>query len=206
MSDKQNTVNGWTNYQTWATYTWLVNDEQSSNYWREQTESCRTRALQCPEFETGEWSADETAQTLLTEQLKEEFEDASPLTEPTAYADLLEASFEEIDWREIAEAFLVDFRNDESTRPVKAAFRPGRFMVAARASDSLPPDEIATALGKHLAGDWGDVCEEDRQANEESLKDGLRLLSVYHTSDGTKFWIITEADRSATTVLLPEEY
>jgi hypothetical protein len=62
------------------------------------------------------------------------------------------------------------------------------------------------ALRRHARGDWGDLDDEDLQANERALKDGTRLLSAYHSSAGTKFWIITEWDRSATTVLLPEEY
>ena len=61
-------------------------------------------------------------------------------------------------------------------------------------------------LARHAVGDWGDVCEEDWQENEFSLNRHLRLLSVYHLHNGTKIWIITEADRSATTILLPEEY
>ena len=59
---------------------------------------------------------------------------------------------------------------------------------------------------RHQAGDWGDVSEHDRQENELSLKQGFRLLSVYRAASGVKFWIITEADRSATTVLLPQDY
>jgi len=61
-------------------------------------------------------------------------------------------------------------------------------------------------LVRHIAGDWGDVDEHDRRENELSLIHGLRLLSAYTLSSGTKIWVITEADRSATTVLLPEEY
>jgi hypothetical protein len=61
-------------------------------------------------------------------------------------------------------------------------------------------------LGRHLSGDWGVVCDDDRYANEEALQIGARLLSAYFLSDGTKIWIITEADRSSTCVLLPEEY
>ena len=66
-----------------------------------------------------------------------------------------------------------------------------------------PPSEF---LVRHALGDWGDLCEEDKTANEDALQEGLRLLSVYRTNDGTKIWIITECDRSATTVLLPSEY
>jgi hypothetical protein len=70
----------------------------------------------------------------------------------------------------------------------------------------LTSDDVRDALSRHLSGDWGDVCNEDRQENELSLREGFRLLSVYHASDGKKFWVITEADRSSTTVLLPEDY
>lgn len=63
-----------------------------------------------------------------------------------------------------------------------------------------------SALSRHITGDWGEVDAEDKRANDQSLIDGSRLLSAYRSQDGTKFWIITEADRSVTTVLLPEEY
>lgn len=66
--------------------------------------------------------------------------------------------------------------------------------------------ERSVAFSRHSRGDWGDVVEEDWRVNDQALQNGERLLSVYHTLSGTKFWIITEADRSATTVLLPSEY
>lgn len=61
-------------------------------------------------------------------------------------------------------------------------------------------------LSRHAAGDWGNVCEEDRLENEFSLDKRLRVFSVYRTRCGDTLWVITEADRSATTLLLPEEY
>jgi hypothetical protein len=67
-------------------------------------------------------------------------------------------------------------------------------------------------LLRHQHGDWGDLGEEDKAENNFSVQNGVtkqsfvRILSAYHTPDGAKFWIITEADRSATTVLLPSEY
>jgi hypothetical protein len=66
-------------------------------------------------------------------------------------------------------------------------------------------------LQRHVRGDWGEVCEEDREANDDALVDGSRLLSAHCTSLGEKLWIITEAaddsgDRAATTILLPSEY
>jgi hypothetical protein len=61
-------------------------------------------------------------------------------------------------------------------------------------------------ISRHQSGDWGDMSEEDKRENEFSLDKHLRIFSAYHTSKGEKIWIITEADRSATTVLLPSEY
>lgn len=61
-------------------------------------------------------------------------------------------------------------------------------------------------IRRHVSGDWGSVCQEDAAENELSLQEGFRLLSAYSLPDGCKIWIITEADRSATTILLPEEY
>ena len=61
-------------------------------------------------------------------------------------------------------------------------------------------------LARHVRGDWGEVCEEDRRENEFALQHGFRLLSVYTTQAGEKVWLISEADRSATTLLLPSDY
>jgi hypothetical protein len=61
-------------------------------------------------------------------------------------------------------------------------------------------------LRLHMSCDWGEVSDEDAQENEFSLKEGFRLLSAYQTGKGQKLWIITEADRNATTILLPSEY
>ena len=61
-------------------------------------------------------------------------------------------------------------------------------------------------IKRHVTGDWGEVDEHDQQDNELSVEHGFRLLSAYTLSNGTKIWIITEADRSSTTLLLPSEY
>jgi hypothetical protein len=60
-------------------------------------------------------------------------------------------------------------------------------------------------LARHATGDWGDLCAFDRRQNEIALREGLRVLSSYDVPAG-RLWIITEADRSITTILLPEEY
>ena len=72
------------------------------------------------------------------------------------------------------------------------------------ALDTLHAGDIAAALARHFAGDWGDLCPDDRAENERAVRAGdLRLFSVYRDRRGTRFYVITEADRSATTVLLP---
>jgi hypothetical protein len=85
-------------------------------------------------------------------------------------------------------------------------FHPGQLGMTPAAAAALTHTEMMTALRRHLAGDWGDVDEHDWQENELSLEKGFRLLSAYHTDAGLRFWILTEADRSHTTVLLPEDY
>ena len=87
-----------------------------------------------------------------------------------------------------------------------AQFRSGQIVITPAALNTLSQTDVQTALVRHLRGDWGDVDAHDRKENELSLQRGFRLLSVYHAGNGTKFWIITEADRSATTILLPSDY
>ena len=89
---------------------------------------------------------------------------------------------------------------------MRVRFSLGRVVITANAQRVLPDQEVRLALQRHLLGDWGDCCAEDRLANEAALRSGERLLSVYHTACDVRFWIVTEADRSATTVLLPEDY
>ena len=78
---------------------------------------------------------------------------------------------------------------------------PGALALLEQANKS--PLEV---LSRHLRGDWGDLCQEDRTENELSLKHGFRLLSSYRVTERETVWVITEADRSATTILLPSEY
>ncbi|WP_341773247.1 type I restriction endonuclease subunit M [Comamonas aquatica] len=67
----------------------------------------------------------------------------------------------------------------------------------------LPP---LSFIQRHVVGDWGDICAEDQQVNADALQYGYRLMSVYAITPTEKLWVITEADRSCTTLLLPEEY
>lgn len=87
-------------------------------------------------------------------------------------------------------------------------FPLGQVVATPGALASLTTNQISiqALLQRHVSGDWGDLCEEDAQANDDALREGNRLLSSYVFSDACKIWVITEWDRSVTTVLLPEDY
>lgn len=79
-------------------------------------------------------------------------------------------------------------------------------LATANALQTLDHASIHEALSRHQRGDWGDLTDEDHEANTSALQTGGSLFSLYHDNRGTKFYIITEPDRSVTTVLLPEDY
>lgn len=85
-------------------------------------------------------------------------------------------------------------------------FESGQIVATKSVLEFVNNEEIQKALMKHLNGDWGNVVLEDAEANEEALLNGARIFSKYMDRRGTPFWIITEADRSSTTVLLPADY
>lgn len=91
-------------------------------------------------------------------------------------------------------------------RDLLCSFTPGRLVATPGVLCAIPQRELHCALQRHVGRDWGEVSETDKRLNDRALKTGERLVSKYHTSDDRDFLIITEADRSATTVMLPEEY
>ena len=101
---------------------------------------------------------------------------------------------------------MVNFGTGNSPSRNTNSFAHGRIVATRGALEALSSDEITVALNRHLRCDWGELDPEDLKANERALEFGGRLFSAYCTEAGTRFWIITEADWSATTVLLPEEY
>lgn len=103
--------------------------------------------------------------------------------------------------------------DEESGGWISTIFRPPRFslgqIVATRgalAALAESGQDPMAFVQRHQAGDWGEVNDEDRQENEYSVPRGLRILSAYTLRTGVRIWVITEADRSATTLLLPKEY
>jgi hypothetical protein len=226
MSNDTKTYNGGTNYETWCVHLWLSNEEGSYRYWREEA----GRHLK---------EDREDARGNLAEQLKSELEEASPLEEASLFSDLLNAALSEVDWHEVADAFLEDLEPDgepdgetedkdqdtdvgeneaaslenferakreRAESPAGPLFELGRVVSTPGALANLSRENIENALGRHRRGDWGDIGRSDWGENEASLKEGFRLFSVYSSQKGEKFWVITEADRSSTCVLLPGEY
>ncbi|HAL72910.1 MAG TPA: hypothetical protein DCP71_14175 [Verrucomicrobiales bacterium] len=90
--------------------------------------------------------------------------------------------------------------------PIEPKIQLGFVCATPGALSVLTALEITTALLRHQRGDWGDLSKEDIEENELSLREGFRILSAYPMAGDEKFWIITEADRTVTTVLLPSEY
>ena len=93
-----------------------------------------------------------------------------------------------------------------NNQPLNQSFPLGQTVITSAALARLHPGDAYVSLQRHARRDWGDVCAADKEENELSLREGFRLLSSYRDRNDIKFWIITEADRSVTTILLPEDY
>ena len=85
-------------------------------------------------------------------------------------------------------------------------FSLGQVVITQAAHDKLKRDDVQHNLVRHLNGDWGELNEFDWEQNERAVGNGGRLMSRYSTACGTVYWIITEHDRSVTTILLPMDY
>jgi len=99
----------------------------------------------------------------------------------------------------------LNYKSDPRT---KILFALGTIAITPGANDEflLSNENPTTYLKKHMTGDWGELDEHDRKANEASVRHGERIMSVYHLATNAKIYIITEWDRSVTTILLPEDY
>lgn len=92
-----------------------------------------------------------------------------------------------------------------TTASKRSLFNLGQVVITANAANILTPSDILLGILRHASGDWGTICPDDAALNDEAVVACDRILSSYGTEDRT-FWIITEADRSATTILMPEDY
>jgi hypothetical protein len=146
-----------------------------------------------------------------SDQLRKEHAMTQTAHTPTRLQKLLEKALEEISIGdpEKAETYIELALAEETAAPSKPLFALGQIVSTPGAIEALTQEggDFLEYLTRHVSGDWGDLCDDDKRENELSVKDGLRILSTYRLPrTGAKLWIITEADRSATTFLLPEEY
>jgi len=95
--------------------------------------------------------------------------------------------------------------NDQNRFPLGRVVAKSDLLDALAETEDVPQLVIAEFVSRHVAADWGEVDAEDWQTNDRALREGDRLLSAYTSPGGIRLWIITEADRAATTVLLPED-
>jgi hypothetical protein len=89
--------------------------------------------------------------------------------------------------------------------PSMMKFILGELVITTAALETLPPEEMYRAIDRHVCGDWGDLDDDDHAENELALRIGSRLVSVFHTATGTKFFVVTAADRTTTTIQLPAD-
>lgn len=106
------------------------------------------------------------------------------------------------------EPLRLEGKNDPSGENLKPLFQLGQIVGTPGAVQALleAEQDPLGLLIRHVTGDWGDLDDEDKEENDLSVEKGFRILSAYKLETGVKIWIITESDRSATTLLLPEDY
>ncbi|MCI0540853.1 MAG: DUF6166 domain-containing protein [Verrucomicrobiales bacterium] len=102
----------------------------------------------------------------------------------------------------------LDFREGNSVVSFETGikFSLGEIVVTSGALRKLPPEDITAAVRRHARGDWGELDFENAQLNDLRVQEGGPIASIYRASNGVKFYVLTESDRSVTTLLLPEEY
>lgn len=214
--------NGWTNYETWCVHLWLSNEEGSYRYWRKEARKQRSKAPSCANVTEGIWNVEDAAMFNLADQMKSELEVALPIEAASMFSDLLTAALSEVDWHEVAEAFLEHLEpeptddqegeetehetSDQGDGPKGPLFALGQVVSTPGALAALGIEDIETALRRHVTGDWGEMFESEKRENDLAVKKGWQIHSAYRGEDYRLFWVITEADRSVTTVLLPKEY
>jgi hypothetical protein len=99
-------------------------------------------------------------------------------------------------------------QQDDEDREIKPLFELGQVVGTPGAIQALidAEQDPGKLLRRHMTGDWGELDDEDKEENELSVREGFRILSAYRLNSGVKVWLITESDRSVTTILLPREY
>ena len=171
---------GWSNYETWCVHSWLTNDEEAYEYWREEAGRCREEARSSEEVRAGMWAADQLEQFALADQLKDEVEHDGGCSCSSLYTDLIQAALSEVNWLEIAEAILDGLEQDgpqpesadepaheddkdafsaeeferakreRTERGIRPLFELGRIVATPGALATIDPDDIFTFIDGRL--------------------------------------------------------
>lgn len=195
MNDDETTYKEWTNYETWITYRWVMHDASCRGRWR-------ARASKLAGHDAGAVEVNETIQQMAKELQEAINAECSAL--PGLKDDLLKLALERVVWREVAKVVLGDL--------IPAAlwfdwlFPFGSIAETVGVWTRIPRDERLAAVARHAHGDWGELDGVFWGENDSAVRCGERLYSEYQSKCGETFLIITAADRSVTTILLPEEY
>jgi len=188
------------NYETWAFHVLMTYDKRALKGFHAAADRVRSEVEhECKSTWRRPGSiAEEVLPVAFGLRLREmnarafAFEAAEPLREASRL----------VDWEAIAAAILEAPANSGRV----PLFTLGKRVMTQGARMEVSPLDASVSLVRHIRGDWGELGEGDREENDRSLHEGDRILSRYRTKGGTSFYVITERDRSATTLLLPEEY
>jgi len=185
MAGETEKYDGFSNYETWAACVLLTYLEETLTYWLAEAEAVR-RAVRRAGADGPEAEA---CRRLLAERLRRMDRAGGRGQAPG------------VRWEEIAGELLFE------PPPVRRERFPlGRQVITRGAFDALTPLDVCVGVVLHSRGTWGELDEEDCEGNERALRGGGRLFSAYHARDGTRFYVVTEHDRSVTTVCLAGEY
>ncbi len=111
---KDENYNGWSNYETWAVHLWLTNEQGTYNFCRELAHECIEQACECAQVREGIWQEIQARRFLLADRLKQHIQEHDPLADHASmYSDLLGAAISEVDWHEVANAFLGEFSPED---------------------------------------------------------------------------------------------
>jgi hypothetical protein len=189
MEQQDNRHGGFGNHETWALFALLTGCEEVLAYLLAEAAACREDA-ETRSF--GLTPHPEAIRRNLADRLAGSRDGESP--------GLLGDASARIRWEEVARELLVE--PPPTWRP---RFPLGRLVITLGAYGTVPPLDILVGVLLHARGVWGEVDEPDAERNERALREGGELLSAYTAADGTRFYVLTEADRSATTVVVGQE-
>lgn len=197
------------NRATWVVAEFLDIDAHDAS-WHMRALRCWTDAI-----ESGSDVALSQAVFRLALEIEEEYRTNSPVADGDRYEELLESALIEVAWKDIAARLIDDalaFRAVRPSKPIlpapiqRVTVPTGNLHCSPRVRALVCIHLVRQMLDRHTLGDWGNCCAEEWQANNCALLNGAKLVSKYRTREGLAFWLVTEADRSVTAAILPDEY